>query len=103
MINDYLRNKNDHSMFLEPTVDEEIHNVISQFSLERSRDHHDINMYCIKYIIASITKPLLHMCNLSFSTGIFPDEMKIARVIPIFKNKNEFKKYRPISILSQIL
>ena len=27
--------------------------------------------------------------------------MKIARVMPIFKNKNEFKNYRPISILSQ--
>ena len=101
MINDYLRKKNDHSMFLEPIDEEEIHNVFSQFSLWRSRDHHDINMYCIKYIIVSITKHLMHICNLSFSTGIFPDEMKIARFMPIFKNKNEFKNYRPISILSQ--
>ena len=31
-ISDYLRNKNDHSMFLEPTDEEEIYNVISQFS-----------------------------------------------------------------------
>ena len=93
MINDYLRKKNDHSMFLEPTDEEEIHNVVSQFSLMRSRDHHDINMYCMKYIIASITKTLMHICNLSFSTGICPDETKIARVIPIFKNKNEFKNY----------
>ena len=58
-INDYLRNKNDHSMFLEPTDEEEIHNVVSQFSLKRSRDHHDINMYCIKCIIVSIT----NICN----------------------------------------
>ena len=26
------------------------------------------------------------MCNLSFSTGVFPDAMKIARVIPLFKS-----------------
>ena len=48
-------------MFLEPTDEEEIHNVVSQFSLNRSRDHHDIDMYCIKYIIARITKDILHI------------------------------------------
>ena len=64
MINHYLRNKNNHSMFLEPTDEEEFHNVVSQFYSKRSRDHHDINMYCIKYIIASITKLLMHICNL---------------------------------------
>ena len=90
-INDYLRNKNDHSMYLQTTDDKEIHNLVSQFSSRRSMNHHDIYMYCIKYIIASITKPLMHICNLSFCTGIFPDEMKIARVMPIFKNKIELK------------
>ena len=77
-MNDYLREK-DHSLFLEPTDEEEIHNIVSQFSLKRSIDYHDINMYCVKYIFASITKPLMHICNFSFSTGIFPDEMEIAR------------------------
>ena len=35
--------------------------------------------------------------------GIFPDRMKIARVIPLFKNGDvkEFSNYRPVSILSQ--
>ena len=103
MINDYLRIKNDHLMLLEPTDEEEIHNLVSQFSLKRSMDYHDINMHCIKYIIASITKPLMHICNMSFNIGIFPDEMIIASVIPIFKNKdeNEYENYRPISILSK--
>ena len=86
---DYRRNKNDHSIFLEPTDEEEVHKeevhgVVSQFSLRRSMDYHDINMYCIKYIIGSIIKPLIHICYLSFLTGIFSDDMKIARVIHIF-------------------
>ena len=78
MINDYLRKKYDHPMFLEPTNEDEIHGVVSQFSLMRSIDYHDINMYCDKHIIACITKPLMHICNLTFSTGIFSDELTIA-------------------------
>ena len=39
--------------------------------------------------------------NLSFSTGIFPDKLKMARVVPIFKkgDKSIPGNYRPISIL----
>ena len=61
-----------------------------------------MNMYCIKYIIGGITKPFVYLCDLSFSAGIFPDEMKIARVIPIYINKNEFNNYTPIYILPKI-
>ena len=45
--------------------------------------------------------PLNHIFNLSFTSGIFPDAMKIAKIIPIFKNDDptEIKNYRPISLL----
>ena len=37
---------------------------------------------------------------MSFTTGVFPDSMKTAKVIPLFKagDKNSFSNYRPISI-----
>ena len=42
------------------------------------------------------------MCNTSLQKGVFPEGMKLARVIPLFKNgdMNDFTNYRPISLLS---
>ena len=43
----------------------------------------------------------MYIFNLSLAKGIFPDDLKIARVTPVFKagNENEVGNYRPISIL----
>merc|ERR1711954_64393 len=47
---------------------------------------------------------LVKIFNLSINTGIYPNSLKIAKVIPIFKSgsKNSVNNYRPISILSTI-
>ena len=43
------------------------------------------------------------ICNKSFINRIFPDKLKIAKLIPVFKNgdKKLFSNYRPISVLPQ--
>jgi len=60
-------------------------------------------MSLVKETIEEIIKPLTHVCNVSFRTGIFPDQMKVAKVIPLFKagNKNDLSNYRPVSLLPQ--
>ena len=46
-------------------------------------------------------KPLTHICNRSFETSVFPSELKVANVVPIFKSGDEmlFSNYRPVSVL----
>ena len=45
------------------------------------------------------------LINLCFETGIFPDILKIAKVIPLHKKESKLKflNYRPISLLSVII
>ena len=45
--------------------------------------------------------PLTYIINLSISQGHFPSELKLAKVIPIYKSgdKQIIENYRPISVL----
>ena len=56
----------------------------------------------IDWIIPIIIEPLRILINQSLDKGFFPDKLKIAKVIPVFKkgNNSVFDKYRPISILN---
>ena len=51
--------------------------------------------------IAIVAPSLTHIINLSITTAIFPDEWKLARVSPIYKEgvKSDPNNYRPISVL----
>ena len=47
-------------------------------------------------------KSKLYLINSSFESVTFPEELKLAKVIPIFKSgdNQDISNYRPISILS---
>ena len=55
-----------------------------------------------KQCIDSFNEPLTILINMSFAEGIFPDELKLARVVPIYKSgdKKEVSNDRPLSVLS---
>ena len=59
--------------------------------------HASIMKKCIDEYITPIT----YLVNLSIRPGTFPNEIKFARVIPIFKYGNEqlINNYRPISVM----
>ena len=61
----------------------------------------DLNAMCLKISSQFLIKPLTHICNLSLSQGIFPEQLKIANVIPLYKSDDSmlFNNYRPVSVL----
>ncbi|XP_047098578.1 D-altritol 5-dehydrogenase-like [Schistocerca piceifrons] len=56
----------------------------------------------IKASVTSIVEPLTDIFNSSFVSGIFPKNLKMAKVTPQYKkgDKHEAENYRPVSVLS---
>ncbi len=69
-----------------------------------SLDLDGLSLKFIKFIALEISSPLAIIFNLSLSQGIFPDELKTNRIVPIFKtgDKRLCDNYRPISLVSAL-
>jgi hypothetical protein len=94
----YLGNQNPQTMFLKLADKCEISKIINNLDKTKS----DTINYCINPCSDKISEPLSTIINCSFSTGIFPEKLKQAKVIPIHKKKEKYLvgNYRPISLLS---
>uniref|UniRef100_A0A1Y1MDM8 Reverse transcriptase domain-containing protein n=1 Tax=Photinus pyralis TaxID=7054 RepID=A0A1Y1MDM8_PHOPY len=90
------------SFFLNPVTEAEVFNTITQLSKKKSAGADGIPCHILYNIAGYIVKPLSHMINDAFSSGYFPDTLKIARVVPVFKkgNVHDITNYRPISLVS---
>ena len=93
-----------NSMYLYEVEEMEMLSVVNNFKSRKSTDCGGIDMCTVKRVIKEIVQPLTYICNLSFSTGIFPVKMKMVKVIPLFKSgaDDNFSNYRPVSLLSQL-
>ena len=94
-------NHNAQSMFMSPTDEVEVCNIITSMKGKTSSGHDHLSSKFIQTIKNSICKPLSIIMNKSFETGLIPKNMKIAKVMPIYKSKEkkEMSNYRPISLL----
>ena len=87
------------------TTTEEITKLINSLPNKHSAGVDGISSVLLKHINAFIAPALSIAINQSLHSGIFPSHLKIAKVIPLFKNKgspNDFGNYRPISLLNVI-
>ena len=92
------------SVFLTPTTAEEIDDIVKKMKGSNTVGHDGISSNILKAILPEINNVLVHIFNCSLLTGVVPTQLKIAKVIPIFKagDCHTFNNYRPISILPSI-
>ena len=89
-------------IFIHPVGQDDILVRIIINSLRNSSPGWDeINPKVVKYISQYILEPLTYIINLSLQTGIFPDVLKIAKILPLYKKGDPelLTNYRPISVL----
>ena len=97
----YLSNKNQVDFLITCISNEEILDIINNLE-NKSTGPQSIPVYLLKLIADIIVSPLRNIISNSFSSGIFPDALKISKVVPIHKGESmeELNNYRPISLLS---
>ena len=62
----------------------------------------DFSIEVLKDNIASLAHPIINLFNQSIREGSFPEYLKKARIVPIYKRgpKSDVNNYRPISLLN---
>ena len=75
--------------------------IITNIPNKNSCGFDGLSTTILKSIKGIIIKPLTLIINQIFDTGVFPANLKIAKIIPIFKkdDRTVFNNYRPISLL----
>ena len=70
-IYDYMGEKNLNSMFINPGNEAEVLRIIKLCKPKDSMDYDDRSIWVLSRIAPQVVKQLVHIFNLSFSTGIF--------------------------------
>ena len=92
--------RNINSMAVLPVNESDVIDIIK--NLKNSSPGWDsIAAKVVKATYPHFIEPLTHIMNLSITQGIFPKELKLAKVIPLFKTGDPmiFSNYRPVSVL----
>ena len=98
---DYLKNPNENSIFIKEVDFGEVHDLLKNLDTTKASDIYGISPKLLSSGAREISVNLSRIFNISLSYGIFPDNLKFAKVIPIFKADSRLQpgNYRPISLL----
>ena len=95
-------NRNPSSLLFSDVSQEQVIEVCKKFTPKTSKDAAGFQQNIILSDVDILAPVLAHLVNCSQSSGVFPESAKIARVVPVYKNKGDkrsFENYRPISLL----
>ena len=96
---DYLNVSIVNSFFLTPVNHKELESLIKEMNTSKSAGPYSIPTNILKISCSVLSKPLVKLINFSFSEGTFPNLLKLANVIPVFKKGDNLDHdyYRLIS------
>ena len=99
-----LKNQNEKSFFIGTVDIKETENKISSLQENKASGPNSLPIKMLKTSKKQLSVPLTYLINLAFETGVFPDILKTAKLIPIIKkgDQQDCNNYRPISLLSNI-
>ena len=75
----YLRAPNPNSMALLPTDTEEVKKIILNLKSNKAAGDDNVRPSLIKRCCESLAGPITHIINLSLSSGVVPDKLKVAK------------------------
>jgi len=89
------------SLYLSPTTADEVYSCIQSIRNGCANQHTCIPIKIIKAVALTISQPISQLVNLSFTSGKFPNMLKVGQITPIFKknNKQDINNYRPVCVL----
>ena len=98
----YLKNRILTSFAFDFVDENDVTKHISMLRTKKSYGHDGISMRLLKFLLPAVIKPLTIVINQSLATGIFPDKLKTAKVMPFFKKDDItlMDNYRPVSLLT---
>ena len=101
---DFLANRITENFIFSECDENEVITIISSLSISKSSGPNGIPTHILHMLKNEISKTLSKIYNLSLSTGIHPNILKVSKTIPIFKKGSRLlvSNYRPISLLSNL-
>ena len=99
----FIKQKCMHNIFLNPCSESEVAKIIDKLKICAS-GYDNLPSVLLKENKTIFIPILTHVINLSLSQGVFPKQLKIASILPIFKAgaSSSVSNYRPISLLTSI-
>ena len=78
----------------------ELKDELFSLKINKSSGVDDVNFNIIKKCFGVLCEPLTYLFQLSLEKGVFPDDLKIAKVTLIYKagDNSDVSNYRPISL-----
>lgn len=93
-----------NNLFMTPTTADEILKIVNGLKNKTSYGFDGISNTFVKDNIDTLAHPLTHVMNLSLSEAYVPNDMKLSKVIPLYKKGSKLimSNYRPVSLLPVI-